>query len=100
MSLPLIIRPEAEQDIADARDFYDSQPSVRDLATEFIDDLHVFLARIQRNPEMYAVVERGARLGSLDRFPYVVCYRVGKAQIDVLAVYHGKRHPRLWKGRL
>ena len=46
MSLPLIIKPDAEQ--------------------------------ISPMREMYAIVERGARLGLLDRFPYVVCYRVGR----------------------
>lgn len=51
MSLPLIIRPEAEQDIMEACDFYDSQPTLRNLATEFIDDLHCFLGRIQHSPE-------------------------------------------------
>jgi plasmid stabilization system protein ParE len=34
------------------------------------------------------------------RFPYLIIYRVFPDFISVVAVIHGKRHPRRWKSRL
>jgi plasmid stabilization system protein ParE len=34
------------------------------------------------------------------RFPYVVYYRVHPDRIEVIAVLHGSRHPRTWRGRI
>ena len=50
-------------------------------------------------PEMYAAAFRGVRPAKLRRFPYVVYYRVLADRIEVLAVLHGSRDPRIWQGR-
>lgn len=100
MNLPLVVKPLAECDIRAAKEYYDAQPSSRDLAAEFVADLDAFFERIQRHPQIYAIVKGGARLGTLDRFPYVVCYRLTESTIEVLAVYHSKRSPKYWKSRV
>jgi plasmid stabilization system protein ParE len=33
------------------------------------------------------------------RFPYSVFYRVEADRIVVLAVFHGRRNPRIWQAR-
>jgi plasmid stabilization system protein ParE len=33
------------------------------------------------------------------RFPYAVYYRRREDRIVVLAVFHGRRHPRIWQAR-
>ena len=48
---------------------------------------------------MYAATFRGVRPAKLRRFPYVVYYRVLADRIEVLAVLHGSRDPRIWQGR-
>ena len=59
MSLPLILRPEAEQDIAEARDWYEQH---RDgLGSEFLDEVEACFARIRQFPEAYAAGYRGVR---------------------------------------
>jgi plasmid stabilization system protein ParE len=35
----------------------------------------------------------------LRRFPYGVFYRVIEGQVVVVACFHAKRHPRIWRGR-
>ena len=33
------------------------------------------------------------------RFPYLVLYRLGDESISVIAVFHAKRDPKIWKSR-
>ena len=50
-------------------------------------------------PELYAVTFRGVRPAKLRRFPYVMYYRMLADRIEVLAVLHGSRNPRVWQSR-
>ena len=98
MSLPLILRPEAEQDIAEARDWYEQH---RDgLGSEFLDEVEACFARIRQFPESYAAGYRGVRPAKTRRFPYVAYYRIRAEVIEVLAVMHGSRHERQWRSRI
>jgi plasmid stabilization system protein ParE len=98
MSLPIVLRPEAEADLLAAGDWYDKQRS--GLADEFADAVDTMFGRIEAMPEMYAVALHDVRRGKLRRFPYVVYYRALPDQIEVLAVLHGSRDPRLWQDRI
>jgi plasmid stabilization system protein ParE len=97
MSLPVIIRPEAEQDMTEARDWYEGQRS--GLGDEFLVAVEDVFARIGQFPESYAAEYRGVRRVRLRRFPYVVYYRITGGNVEVLAVLHGSRHPRVWRSR-
>lgn len=97
MSLPLIIRPEAEQDLAAAQAWYEGQRA--GLGQAFLARVDQMLAKIQLMPELYAELYRGVRGGKLKRFPYVVYYRVLSDRIEVLAVLHGSRDPAVWQAR-
>ena len=59
----------------------------------------VALAAIQRAPEHAPVAVDDVRKLPLRRFPYVVYFVVVPAGISVLAVIHGRRHPRRWQSR-
>ncbi|MFL5341412.1 MAG: type II toxin-antitoxin system RelE/ParE family toxin [Gemmataceae bacterium] len=98
MSLPLSIRPEAEQDLADARDWYEQQRE--GLGIEFATAVEETFARIGDFPETYAAGYGGVRPVGLRRFPYVVYYRIIRDGVEVLAVLHGSRHVRQWRSRL
>lgn len=50
------------------------------------------LDRIERFPEMYAAGRRGARLGPVDGFPYLVETVAGLTAVDVIAVTHASRN--------
>jgi plasmid stabilization system protein ParE len=97
MSLLLIIRPEAERDMAEARDWYDGQRGA--LGAEFLTAVEEVFVRIREFPESYAVGYRSVRRAGLRRFPYVVYYRIAGESVEVLAVLHGSRHPRAWRSR-
>jgi len=97
VSLPVILQPEAQDDLLLAREWYERQsPGLGDTFAGAVERL---LALVESMPEMYAVAFRGVRPAKLRRFPYVVYYRVLADRIDVLAILHGSRDPRIWEGR-
>lgn len=97
MSYSLIIRPDAEADLADARSWYEEQ---RDgLGDDFLLCVEETLGRIRRMPELYSVGYRGIRRALIRRFPYVVYYRFDGSMISVLAVMHGRRGQKAWQSR-
>ena len=97
MSLPVITRDEAETDIAEAAIWYERRSA--GLGAEFIRSLDACFALISRQPAVFPTVYRQARMALLPRFPLVI-YRVFPDFISVVAVMHGRRHPRRWKSRL
>lgn len=97
MSLPLIITPEAEADLAEAKAWYERKRE--GLGEEFVLCVEAALGHICRVPAAATEVYPGVRRVIVQRFPYGVFYRVDPDQIAVLAVYHSKRDPRTWQAR-
>ena len=98
MSRAFIVRPAAEDDLVAARAWYEGRRA--GLGDEFIEQVDVAFARIQRMPLVPAVKHRDARRVLLKRFPYAVFYHVDDDQITVLAVYHTSRDPQGWQSRV
>ena len=97
MKLPLILREEADIDLSDAACWYEER--VFGLGAEFIKSVDDCFQVISKNPEMYPVVHRQARMALTRKFPYLVIYRILPDCISVVAVMHGSLHPRHWKSR-
>jgi len=97
MNLPVILRPEAEQDLVSAQAWYEQQRS--DLGTEFLARVSEALDQIAARPETHGIVWLDVRFCRLRRFPYVIYYRVLAERIEVLAVLHGSRDPTVWQSR-
>ncbi len=97
MSLPIVFRPEAEQDVASARDWYSRQrPGLDD---DLLAQLTDFLDQVSAMPGLHAIVWQDVRACKLSRFPYVVYYRALADRVEVLAVLHGSRDASAWKSR-
>jgi plasmid stabilization system protein ParE len=97
MSLPLIITEEAEEDLADAKAWYDRQR--QGLGERFVLCVEAALDQIRRAPGAATEVYPGVRRVVVRQFPYGVFYRVDPDQIAVIAVYHSRRDPRGWQAR-
>ncbi len=97
MSRELIIRDEAEADLAEARDFYDGRRP--GLGTAFLGRVDAALEHVLRFPLASKLVFEDVRRVLLKQFPYGIFYHVGDAQITVIAVYHLRRDPRGWQAR-
>ena len=98
MSLRVIARDEAEADIAEAALWYERQCA--GLGSEFVRAVDACFESIAQQPDVFPSVYRGARLGLLRKFPYLVIYRVFPDFISVVPVMHGRRHPRRWRARV
>lgn len=97
MKRALIIRPEAERDLAEAYGWYESQ--VPGLGSDFFLRIDASLSSIRRTPEMHPVVHRNVRRALIRRFPFGIFYLVEKDRIVVIAVLHARRDPQTWRRR-
>jgi plasmid stabilization system protein ParE len=97
MTVEVRLRPEAEQDLADAAAWYEEQRP--GLGRQFLDETQVLLSAIAERPLAYHVVHRATRRALLQRFPFGVFYLVEPTQIVVIGILHGSRDPALWKGQ-
>ena len=55
---------------------------------------------IADNPGAFTRIRADVRRSILKRFPYVIYFRALRDEVLILAVMHGRRHPRRWKSRL
>jgi len=98
MTLAAVFRPEAQADVLQARDWYERrQPELGETFSVALDEA---VNRIKGMPLMYAMVFRDVRRGKLRTFPYLIYYRVLAGRIEVIAVLHGSRDPKLWQQRV
>lgn len=98
MSLPIIVRDEAEADISEAAIWYERR--CIGLGAEFVRSIDACFSLISRQPKIFPVVYRQARMGLPRKFPYLVIYRDTTEFISIVTVMHGNRHPRRWRSRL
>lgn len=98
MKKRLILRPEAEADLADAYHWYEDR--VAGLGSEFLRSVEAVTSLIEANPQLFQIVHRGiVRRALTRRFPYGVYFVEGERTISVIAVIHAKRNPRAWQDR-
>ena len=97
MSLPVILRHEAEADVQAARDQLEA---VRvGLGTQVLARVREVLARIEKMPELHGKVWQDVRAARLKQFRYIVYFIVLADRVEVLAVLHGARDPSSWQSR-
>jgi plasmid stabilization system protein ParE len=95
---PVIFLESARSDLRDEVERYSAiDPG---LALRFISAVESASRRIGRNPEAMQIVEAQVRRWPVDGFPHGVLYRVLPDCIAVLAVFHPRRNPAAWKGRV
>jgi plasmid stabilization system protein ParE len=92
VTLAVRVRRRAELDIDEAYAWYESR--IPGLGDGFLRAVDACFARIARDPEAHVVAYGRVRRARLHRFPYGVYYVIREREIDVLAVYHGRRQPR------
>ena len=93
----LVFRPQAEAELLDGRRWYDERRS--GLGGAFAMAVSKAVAGIVEDPLTYPRVHGETRRALVKRFPYAVYFRVLPDELVVLAVMHGRRHPRYWQSR-
>ena len=97
MSRHLNLLPAAAADLAEARDWYDERRE--GLGREFIGEVDDALRLILENPEWHPAEFQSIRRAQVRRFPYIVYCRIQREHLEVLAILHSKRNPRVWRSR-
>ena len=97
MSLPLVLRDEAQAEFDEAFDYYEGQQA--GLGVDFVARVQQVFDRILANPQLHGVVFADIRKAVVTRFPYCVFYRAEAARVEVIAVFHSKRDPSIWQAR-
>lgn len=89
MKRVVFLRPEAEQDLAVARDWYDQKRA--GLGDEFLDAVALAIRELERDPELQRLYYRDFRRVLLRRFPYKLFYQVIGERIVILRVLHARQ---------
>ena len=97
MSLPLVLRRSARADFDEAFDWYERQRP--GLGVAFAEHLQAAFDTIAAMPELHAQVYRDVRKALVKPYPYAVIDRIRGNRVVVLAVFHSKRDPNIWKSR-
>jgi plasmid stabilization system protein ParE len=98
MSLPVVLRDEAQAEFDEAFDYYEGQQP--GLGVDFAARVQQVFDRISATPQMHAVVFADVRKAVVSRFPYCVFYRAESARVEVIAIFHNRRDPSIWQGRV
>ena len=97
MSLPVVLRDEAQEEFDAAFDWYEAKRP--GLGVEFAAQVQRVFDRIAAYPEMHGFALSDIRKGVVRRFPYCVLYRAHPDSVEVIAVFHTSRNPSVWQMR-
>ena len=97
MTPRVVFRPEARAEVREAREWYEAQSP--GLGLEFARAVEAVVATISRTPAFYPAVEGATRRALLRRFPYQIIYEATAEEIVVIACFHHRRDPQVWRMR-
>ena len=91
MTISLVIRLEAEQDLNEAYRWYERQ--FDGLGREFVICIDAALSVLQRTPKISPKIYKDIRRALIRRFPYGIFYILERDKVIVLAFLHTSRDP-------
>ncbi|MBN2150606.1 MAG: type II toxin-antitoxin system RelE/ParE family toxin [Candidatus Lokiarchaeota archaeon] len=97
MKLKAIFHPEAEKEMNEAIEFYNSR--AKNLGSDFLLEVEKKIKIIEDNPFKWPIIEEDVRRCLLQRFPFGIMYAIEFDQISIIAIANLKRKPGYWKGR-
>lgn len=97
MTLRVRVTPEAQAELAESRDWYETASS--GLGADFLDRVEATPRSAADWPNAAAVVDGTMRRALVPRFPHGVFYTVEGEDLVVLDCVHVRRHPRVWRSR-
>lgn len=95
MNYKLILRQDAEKDLAQAYKWYNE--NVPGLGSDFLAVVERALESIQDNPLRFPVIYRNVRRALVKRFPFGIFFMTEEERVVVLAVMHTARDPAKWR---
>jgi plasmid stabilization system protein ParE len=91
------VTPAAENDLADALNWYDNNaPGV---GLRLLDEFDALISRIAEGPRQFPRVQTGVHRAGFRDFPYGLFYSVARDRVTVFACVHTSRDPLIWQRR-
>jgi len=101
VSWKVVIRAEAEAELAEAALWYEEQEP--DLGRRFVETVRVVWSQLSINPRVYSRRDRkkDVRFAPVGRFSYFVVYEIRDLErlIVVASILHTARDERRWRKR-
>ncbi len=97
MGYQLSVRKEAEADILEAFEYYES--CRKNLGHDFLLCIEESLNKIQRNPWIYKEIHLNIRRVFIHRYPYGIYFVIIENTLLVIGVVHARQCPSHWKKR-
>lgn len=93
------IEPAALQDIQEVTDWYNKQ--FQGLGSRFQKQVIVQIDSLKSNPTVYAIRYAEVRCMIIKKFPFMVHFTTDENQklVEVFAIYHTSRNPKIWEER-
>ena len=98
MTFSIVFRRAAKVEFEKAAVWYDEQRP--GLGEEFMVEVEQAIANAAAGPLRYQLVFGDVRRAVARRFPYAVYFRARSNKLVVLAVFHGRRDPAIWRRRV
>ena len=97
MKLPVTFHRAASAEFIETSVWYENKKA--GLARTFISEIDRCVLLASECPYQFAFVHKDIKRIVANRFPYGVYYRVEEHRIVILAVFHSRRNPAIWKSR-
>jgi toxin ParE1/3/4 len=97
MSLPIAFHRAASVEFIEASEWYETKRV--GLAGEFMSEIDRCVSLASEHPLQFPFVREDIRRIVANRFPYSVYFRAEAHRIVVLAIFHGRRDPSIWRDR-
>jgi mRNA-degrading endonuclease RelE of RelBE toxin-antitoxin system len=91
MGYNVIFKEEADFDIFEARQWYESRRL--GLGDELLDEIEEYVKILEQDPQIYQVRKRNWHYCPLKRFPYVIVFEIEEQEVLVYAVFNTYQHP-------
>ena len=88
----LIIQEEALIDIQDTYVWHEEQ--LPNLGEDFLSELNIVFDKLKHHPQHYGYAFDDFRDVRINRFPYLVVFRIEKKKVFINSIKHTKREPR------
>lgn len=95
MKYALVFHPASQMEYTEAFIWYEKQQA--GLGLQFEEALEERLLQIAQHPEHYSAVKKPYREASINKFPFVIVYKISKQtrSVFISSIFHTSRNPRL-----
>jgi plasmid stabilization system protein ParE len=98
MKLRIKFDPDARAEADESFHWYEARQ--QGAGQTFFEALNETLARVADLPMTFPIVDEPVRRAPVHHFPFGVYFTMEDGYIFVVAVFHAKRDPQVWKDRI